>query len=473
MIARPLPDGTLAGYRLVRKLAVGSRSAVYLGVGSTGTVALKVFSSTTPRESVAVELEALGRLDSPHLVRLLDVSNSSGNLPILVLERIRRGSVSALLTNRNSLECGEAATVLAPIAALVGELHGVGVAHGKLGVGSVHLGSKGEPVLIGLGHCELFAAGGSMAAIDTEPAAAADRGALALMALGVLASVRSGDARVLELRRWIEGAPRAFEFPGELAERLFACAEPLPVAFSDTRRVAPAVPARVALAAPLSVPELAPVLERVEGPLTAPPRRSLPEWVPEVLLENPVGVAKKRAIEFARGVRPRFWFAAGAVAVGLILAVALIPAGGASQAGRAAIALAPVEPTVSAAPSPTVTALPDDPLLASKILLAERATCIRELSILCLDNVDEASSAAFTSDAALIQQVQQGGEIPKFAPEAGAELALVERLGDTALINLGARGQPGGGPASILVIRSKTGWRIRDVLSGAQATASP
>ena len=485
MIARPIPDGTLAGYRLVRKLAVGSRADVYLGASSTGTVALKVFAPTTSPEGVAVELDALGRLDSPHLVRLLDVSNSSGELPILVLERVRRGSVSALLTDRDSLECGEAVTVLAPIAALVGELHGAGVAHGKLGAGSVHLGSKGEPVLLGLGHCELFAAGGSMAAIDTEPAAAADRDALAAMALGVLASVRSGGATILELSRWIESAPRAYEFPVELAERLFACGEPLPVAFAEPRQIAPMVPARMALAAPLSVAEFASVPgplsvpgpvsvpELVEGPPTALPLRSPLEWLPEILLDNPLEAAKKRAIKFARGVRPRFWVAVAAVAVGLILAVALIPSGGAPQAGRADPSQAVADSTAPATPSPTVAALPDDPLEASKILLVERATCVRDLSILCLDNVDEASSAAFASDAALIQKIQAGGEIPASNPSAGSDVALVERLGDTALMSVGSGGQPGAGTASILVIRSKIGWRIRDVLTGAQATAAP
>jgi hypothetical protein len=113
--------------------------------------------------------------------------------------------------------------------------------------------------------------------------------------------------------------------------------------------------------------------------------------------------------------------------------------------------------------------LPDDPLLASTVLLKARVNCIRDLSILCLDNVDEASSAAFASDAALIQQVQGGGEIPTSAALEAGQLALTERLGDTALIGLGNAGSA----ASILVIKTRAGWRIRDYLSGTQATPSP
>ncbi|MDQ1548034.1 MAG: hypothetical protein QOH69_2938 [Actinomycetota bacterium] len=455
MTAPIVPAGALAGYRLVRRLGVGSRSDVYLGVGATGSVALKVFAQGTTRESVAVELDALGRLDSPHLVRLVDVSSSSGDLPILVLERVRQESVSALLAGRGSIECGEAVTVLAPIAALLGEMHSAGLAHGKLGVASVHLGSKGEPVLIGLGHCELFAAGGSMAAIDKEPAAAADRDALATMALGVLSSVRAAGPRVLELRGWIDSAPRAYEFPGELAERLFACAEPLPVAISEGTHLGSPIPARVTPGEPI------PVVERVERS----PRRAVPSWLPELLAENPLEAVRKRVVGFARGVRPPFWAIAAAAVVGLLLATVLIPSGSTPRSASVAPAPAPTD-SVS---STTATPLPDDPLLASTILLKARANCIRDLSILCLDNVDEASSAAFASDAALIQQVQGGGEIPKDAIPGNGQLTLTERLGDTALIGLGQDGSA----SSILAIRTRAGWRIRDYLSGTQATAAP
>src|ERR1019366_6052221 len=185
MTAPSVPDGSLAGFRLVRKLAAGSRADVYLGVGSTGVVALKVFAPGTSAESVGSELDSLGRLDSSHLVRLLDVSNSVGERPVLVFERVAGGSVAALLGDRAELECGEAVTLLAPLAALVAELHYVGVAHRRIGAASVHLDAAGKPVLLGLGHCMLFAAGSRMAVIDTEPAAAQDRDSLAALTLGV------------------------------------------------------------------------------------------------------------------------------------------------------------------------------------------------------------------------------------------------------------------------------------------------
>jgi serine/threonine protein kinase len=179
MTATTLPDELLAGYRLVRRLGSGARSQVYLGRGRDRTVALKVFASDVSRESVGAELDALGRHESPHLVRLLDIASDAEGTPILVLERLTQGSVATLLAERDDLECGEAVTILAPLAALVGELAAAGVAHGRLSTGSVHLGAEGQPVVLGLGHCELFERDGTMAALDVQPGAVADREALA------------------------------------------------------------------------------------------------------------------------------------------------------------------------------------------------------------------------------------------------------------------------------------------------------
>ena len=73
----------------------------------------------------------------------------------------------------------------------------------------------------------------------------------------------------------------------------------------------------------------------------------------------------------------------------------------------------------------------------------------------------------FRSDSALIQQIQQGGELPKSATVNYSGPTLVERLGGSALLSLGANVEP----ASVLLIKVPSGWRIRDYLSGAQATS--
>jgi eukaryotic-like serine/threonine-protein kinase len=453
-------DGTFAGYRLVRKLAIGSRASVYLGAGSTGTVALKIFDSALDRDSVGREIEALGRLESPHLVRLLDLASTGDETPSLVMERIRGGSVATLLRERNTLERGEVVTLLAPLARLVTELQLAGVAHGNLSAASIHLGDSGAPILLGLGHATLFAAGAPPAALDHEPAAAADRAALGTLALRLLERVRDAeqDARATGFAQWIQAAPGMFEFPAALEERLFDWAEAMPIAFAhraSLRQVDAAltVPARVGPAA---------------DPAT-PPEQHEPEpaavshgWFSAELLENPLAELRRRATRLVHGVRRRYWIAAGGIVVALVLALSLLPPGDSPPAQRAAVR------TSTPTPSRTTADLPDDPLLALPLLLKARATCFHDLSVLCLDDVDEASSSAFSGDAAAIQRVQQGGEVTASGTESGDTASLVERLGDSALLSLGAEHNP----ASVLMIRSEAGWRIRDFLTGKQATHS-
>ena len=112
------------------------------------------------------------------------------------------------------------------------------------------------------------------------------------------------------------------------------------------------------------------------------------------------------------------------------------------------------EPQASTEPS-----LPDDPVEAALVLLETREQCVRDLSTLCLDTVVQAGSAAYDDDVALIRAVQEGGEYPTEAIAPG-DPVLVERLGDSVLLDLPA----GSEPASILLLRTTNGWRIRGIL---------
>jgi hypothetical protein len=88
------------------------------------------------------------------------------------------------------------------------------------------------------------------------------------------------------------------------------------------------------------------------------------------------------------------------------------------------------------------------------------------MSVLCLDDVDEESSSAFNADAGLIRQIQAGGETPASAIVTAQAPALVERLGDTALVNIAS----GNGEVGVLLIRDDSGWRIRGFLAGTSAS---
>jgi hypothetical protein len=241
-----------------------------------------------------------------------------------------------------------------------------------------------------------------MAALDVQPGAVADREALAKMAIAVLGRVRdAGAPRMTDLARWIEETPRAWEFPGELSERLFAAAEPLPISASTPP------------SGPIGRPSASGGPRRILVAESSPPARTdnavhgwMPGWAAELMTEGPDAV-KRRVLDFVRGVRPRFWVIASGVALALILAISLVPAGTKADVAPAAT---PSRSTVpSELPIPSASALPADPLLAAAVLLKARQICLRDLSILCLDGVDEDSAGAFESDSTLIQKIEDGG----------------------------------------------------------------
>ncbi|MDP3209117.1 MAG: serine/threonine protein kinase, partial [Rhodoglobus sp.] len=96
------------------------------------------------------------------------------------------------------------------------------------------------------------------------------------------------------------------------------------------------------------------------------------------------------------------------------------------------------------------------------VLLETRVGCIRDLSLLCLDAVDQAGSAALAHDQQLVREVRDGVSLAVPITVDAAELRLEERLGDSALISLGDVAD--GEPASILLMKGEAGWRIRDFL---------
>lgn len=469
MIPGATPDGILAGYRLVRRLGRGSRAEVFLGSSVAGndaaprTAALKVFGRDVGMAQIEAELEALSRASLPHCAALLDVASVAGSAPVAVLGRVSRGSVAQLLRERTSLEPGEAVTLLAPIALMLNSLHQAGVAHTSIEASKVHLTEAGEPVLLGFGGARLFSPGAPRAVLDEEPAALADRRQLAALAGVVLDRVRRGSgARANDLAGWVQAAgDRDFSFAPELAERLFALAPAVPIEFA-VRAGEPAhsVPARIGAVAALPQVAEPPAAPSPEPGATRPgwlASLHLPEWLEEWLADDPLRLAREKVSGVIGSVRPRVWLLAAGVGLALVAAILLTPDAAPDSSASEPVASAPPGDEVGAG----MPALPDDPVLALPPLLEARERCIRDLSVLCLDGVDQAGSAAMADDAELIRRILAGEELPAGVVRLAGSPELVERLGDSALVRFG----PETDPASVLMIRSEAGWRIRTFLA--------
>ena len=449
----------VGGYRLLRKLGDGSRAEVFLGYASTGhTAVVKVYRPDVPASVAEAELLALSRAAHAHTVQVRDVASLPGGAQCLILERLELGSLARLLAARSQVHAGEALTILAPLGAAIDAMHASGVAHGGVGAGSVLFRATGAPVLACFGEATVFDAGLTPAKLARQAAVLADRAAFARLAAAVL-DRRPPDRRVRAIVEWLaaqgdQGFPDAI---GEvLAERLFDVTDAAPVWFEWEERSALGVPARAVTAEP--VPETPPA-----APITR--ALGLPTWVSDALENSPVALLRSHM----RGVRRRVWLVAGGVALALCVAIVVVPTDAPlpSNPGSSAPAPAGSEPAASESTETPVAieqgaVAKDDPLAALELLLVERERCIRDLSVLCLDAVDQAGSAALADDTALVRAIQNGGESAHVALNAsGAE--LVERIGDSAIVRLTAT-DPETQPASLLLMKGEAGWRIRGYL---------
>jgi hypothetical protein len=235
-----------------------------------------------------------------------------------------------------------------------------------------------------------------------------------------------------------------------------------------------AVPARLG---ELQTPIAAATPNPVTGPLEPdhPPRPDhipdwLPAWIHDSIMASPAASARSRVVTSLRGVRKPVWVVAAAVAAALLVAIAFVPqdASSSTATSQPTVSNHASTPTAHETSIPTPTPLPDDPVLALPLLLAQRAECIRARSVLCLAGVEETSSGALADDSRLIRGIQTGAEISAGASITAPEPILVERLGDSALVALG----PKSNPASTLMIRVEAGWRIRGFLSGKPAKST-
>jgi eukaryotic-like serine/threonine-protein kinase len=429
----------VAGYRVLRTAAHGARARLLVGHDEGATVVLKVTDAGDP--AFPVEAEALHRAAGEHVVALLDAARDDRDA-VLVLERLGRGTLADLLDLRASLGAGEAVTILAPLAATVDRLHSAGVAHGALSLAAVCFADDGAPTLVGFGAAHLFPPGAPEVVREGVPGVIGDRAALhglAGLVLGRVTGERADAARRL-------AASVAELLPADLAAALFDLAAPTPVRFEAAEVAALVVPRAVEVGDPVDV--------------DAGERVALPPWL-IALVPDPVRERLDAVLVRGQDVwsawdprRRRLALGLGAAGLTVVLVLAVLPS-------------APAEP-VDAAPLPTPDATPvvaelaEDPVAAAELLLDLRQRCLRDLSLLCLDDVGQPDSAALTDDRMLIRAVQGGGEFPPEGVVDG-ELTLVERLGDSALIDL----PPGSEPASLLLMRTAAGWRIRDYISAA------
>ncbi|GGK85996.1 hypothetical protein GCM10007382_02500 [Salinibacterium xinjiangense] len=445
---------SLGGYRLVRKVSDGARAEIFLAhplrtATDTIPAAVKIFRPEVTEQSIMVEIEALSRSCGAHVLELLDLTTAPDGRPALILMRCASGSVGRLARTRTEFRPGEVITILAPVTLALRRLHDQGVAHAGIRPDAVLFDAAGTPMLGCFGRARLFPSDLSSAVRHAEPAFSTDLDALKQLAIVVLGQVRDDPTRaVLD---WLHRSdPAGVGWLDALDEQLFGLGEPTAVDLRlDTQAPTKVLPSRLLKAEPIESPGSPIVFAGLAIP------EVIARLLPPQLLEVDVVAQMRRSVS---SVRPRFWVAGGVTVAALLAAAFLIPQ------GRSDAVSTPLQsPSTSAAETPGSSPIvEDDPAAATAPLLAARESCIRDMSVLCLDAVVQPDSAASTADRALIRDIQAGQELPSpWGIEPGDPI-LDERLGDSAIVSLGDTADDQ--PASLLLMKSEAGWLIRDYL---------
>ncbi|MBK4346709.1 protein kinase [Lacisediminihabitans changchengi] len=519
---------TVGGYRLVRRLGEGARAEVWLGHATRHddrVAAIKLFRETTLDEQIDIELDAIARCTSRHLLRLDDVGSAPDGRPCLILPRLGT-SIARLLGARAAIGMGELVTAAAPVVAAVQELRRVGVVHGAIGPSTVLLDDLGAPVVAAFGYARVV--GPAPEALDASSLTPAERHAEPELRIDLTRlcgyveslAVRAADRRGLrppavdDLIGWLgtisggEGGD-GDAFLDELGGRLFDLAPAAPIA-TDSAPAAPAVVSRHIPVAQMPVTHV-PVahVPVADVPVAhTPGARDLatPAAAPDRAadrLRDRVDVSSVDALRAALGsrirsalapVRTPVWIAGGVGLIALLVGVMVVPALGDEGDGRGTSserAHATPPASVSPARTPPASAPPastsegavppdataalagDDPVAAASALVAGRALCLAARKVACFDGIDQPVSAALESDRYAVR-TKTGAAARGARPLPSAPIALVQLLGESAIIGLGqptatdgaADAPPQTYPASLLIVKTTNGWRIRDLTTG-------
>lgn len=497
----------MAGHRVVRVLSSRADRIVCVGRddGAPAPVErlLKVFPPGAPGMRGEAEASALAAVAHEHVLALVDLSGSPGSELVLVLEHLERGSLEDYLTNRVRIDAGEAVTVLLSVSRGIRALHSGGVAHGRIGTTRIMLDAAGRPILTGLrGAARANAPGGA-----DESAFVNDFVQYAQLARRVLASTEI-DGREREcaaLLDWLETmspAELGEDVTEQLEARLVALAPPAPL--RRTRSVA---------ASPAS-PGHRPRREPRSGRRASSLGRFLSHAVLELevldraFTARPCRIARERFAEFAQARRRALILGAAIGALLLFVLLTVLPGGsgggtrgapdprggtptGSASAGGSVPSAPGSRATASAGGSATgeqgptgaeasssAVASGDDPVTVVPALLEARRRCLGSGSAGCLASSDQLDSPLWGADrertagGATSGPSSSASRCADGVPEV-CDASLVDRMGDSALIALTPKPAPEGSdasssgeyakPASVLVVRTEAGWRLREI----------
>ncbi|RUR00777.1 hypothetical protein [Labedella endophytica] len=436
-------------------------------------------------------IERLEHLEGDCIPRVLDVCLDADGAPAVVLDFCGE-TLAAVVSAGVRLRGGELVTVLAPVLAALSSMHDRGLVHGAVSASSIAIGTGGRPLLLG---CErATVASDSVDRRDRHRGAAGDLRSFADLVDDLAEAVSDPEARdraarvADEIRAGAE-TPFAEGVRTAVEVRLFEIADPLPLAFDAGAEIdvgnsagraarslgSPVVPRSRMRERSRSTPRR--IVEGASSALSGGIGRSA-----DLIRHRTEGW---RSAEGGR--RRRVLVAAGGAVVVAVVVATLIPTGDSSdadpastepaptaRASSAGAALsetaneptdAPAEPTETAGPSNASSASPTDPddaVAGTRGTLDALAGCSTGATDGCWETV-------FESGSRLLETVRRDGtgDLPRALglPLDALTITQQQDLGDARLVALDPTDETE--PASVLMIRTEAGWRIREVFGTA------
>ncbi|HJK97836.1 MAG TPA: serine/threonine-protein kinase [Polyangiaceae bacterium LLY-WYZ-14_1] len=148
-VGGPLTGARLGRWTLGDLIGRGGAGEVYEAVAADDATvaAIKVLSRSTIEDPDLVErflreARLLGEIDSPHVVRLLELPTGGVGLPHLVLERLQGETLAELLRRRGRLSLPEVVVLSEEIASGLQAAHRLGVIHRDLKPSNVFLDQR-------------------------------------------------------------------------------------------------------------------------------------------------------------------------------------------------------------------------------------------------------------------------------------------------------------------------------------------
>ncbi|MBG0832258.1 serine/threonine protein kinase [Planomonospora sp. ID67723] len=150
------PDGDCLGpYRLLSPLGAGGFGEVHLALDPEGrTVAIKILHPHVAADEGALtrlarEVEAMRRVQGPHVAEILDAS-LTGSRPYLATRYVQGRPLAAVVSGDGPIRGDDLVRLARGLAEALAAVHSAGVIHRDLKPGNVIL-TDGEPVVIDFG----------------------------------------------------------------------------------------------------------------------------------------------------------------------------------------------------------------------------------------------------------------------------------------------------------------------------------